>query len=203
MGGGVFRRLADLARASPAEVGLMALLSAGVIAGSAYIYARTRPTPPEIRRIPAPVRDRRAVEVAPKPLVVHVAGMVAAPGVYELPAGSRVKDALAAAGGPLEGADLAAINLAALLEDGQKVLVPKPGEPPPPEGDESRPPVRISLNTATKSDLEQLPGVGPVLAQRILDYRRRRGRFTAVRELLEVGGVGPRKFEELKELVRI
>lgn len=194
---GFLARIADVARASPAEVGLIVLLGAALIAGSAVLYSRASAPPvPVVRQVAAPAADPSPPGA---PLVVHVAGMVAAPGVYELSAGSRVRDAVAAAGGPVEGADLGAVNLAEPLADGQKILVPKPGEALP--AAEPGPGGRVNLNTASQAQLEQLPGVGPVLAQRIIARRERQGRFTSVRQLLEVEGVGPKKFQGLKDLV--
>lgn len=195
---GALARLWDVARASPAEVGLVALLGVAVVAGSAAVYARTGgPPAPPLEAVEA-----QAPAASPAPvLLVHVAGQVASPGVYELAAGSRVRDALAAAGGPVEGADLSALNLAAPVTDGQKVVVTRPGEPPPPEA--AGPPGKVNLNTATAAELETLPGVGPVLAERILARRQSRGRFTSVRQLMEVEGFGPKKYEALKDLVTV
>jgi competence protein ComEA len=133
--------------------------------------------------------------------------MVATPGVYQLPAGSRVKDAIAAAGGAVPGGDPNALNLAAPVSDGQRVVVPRPGDVPgqAPEGEISAgaPGAKVNLNTATPDELDELPGVGPVLAQRIIDHRRRRGNFSSVRQLLEVDGFGPKKFEDLKDRVTV
>lgn len=197
---GWLARLGELTRASPAEVGLVALLAMAVVGGAVVVNERSsEPPAPPIHKIAAPA-------AIPSPtarrLVVHVAGRVAAPGVYELPAGSRVKDAIAAAGGPRPGADVDQLNLAALCADGERILVPKLGEPVP-AVDGARPAGRVNLNTATQAELEALPGVGPVLAQRILAFRQRRGRFPSTRALLEVEGVGPRKYESLKDLVTV
>jgi competence protein ComEA len=134
--------------------------------------------------------------------MVHVAGAVKSPGVYELPDGSRVTDAVSAAGGAASDADLDALNLAALLTDGLKIYVPKVGEAPPQNvaGEGSS---IVNLNTASAAELEELPGIGPVLAQRIIDFRTKRGRFTSVRQLMEVDGIGPKKFESLEDLVTV
>lgn len=191
-------RIADLARASPGEVALIALIGAAVLAGSVFVYARTsEPPAPSIRKISA----ARATPSAP-PLVVHVSGLVASPGVYDLPAGSRVRDAIQAAGGPLEEADVDSLNLAALLADGEKIYLPKKGEAAPATAG-AEPAGKVNLNTATAAQLEALPGVGPVLAQRILDYRQRKGRFSSVRQLLEVEGIGDKKFASLKDHVTV
>lgn len=138
------------------------------------------------------------------PLLVHVVGAVHRPGLYRLRDGARIADAVARAGGATRRADLALINLAAPLADGAQVLVPR-RQPPPPEGGAAAPgapaagPVR--LNTATLEELDELPGVGPATAQRILDYREKHGAFTTVDELDAVSGIGPARLEQLRELV--
>lgn len=139
---------------------------------------------------------------------VHVAGAVRRPGVYRLKPGSRVDDALRLAGGPTRRADLSAVNLAAKVEDGRQILVPvraprgspaaTPGTAPP--GAPAQP---ISLNTATLEQLDQLPGVGPVTAQRILEWRSQNGRFGAVDQLQEVSGIGEARFATLRDLVTV
>lgn len=192
----VLARLGEFARAAPGEMGVVALLAAVVLSASALIYARTsEPPPPPMRTLKAPGAERA------KGLVVHVAGMVASPGVYELPEGSRVRDAIAAAGGPADGADLDALNLAARLVDGEKVFVPRPGAAPDAGAGESS--AKVNLNAATQAQLEELPGVGPVLARRIIEFRERRGPFRSTRQLLEVEGFGPKKYEALRDLVTV
>jgi len=161
-------------------------------------------------------------------VTVHVVGQVKAPGVFQLPAGARVADAVAKAGGALKGADLASVNLARVLIDGEQVRVPKPGEvvvPPgsgtggaaagagPPGGPGSGAAGasgagggvggKLDLNTATAAQLEELPGVGPVLAQRIVDWRTEHGRFASVDELGEVSGIGEKIFAELQPKVMV
>ncbi len=194
---GLVSRIANFARASPGELGLMAILGLAVVGGSALVLARTTDPPaPPIKRVAATTTATQQ-EI----LVVHVAGMVVSPGVYELPRGTRIKDALAAAGGPVEGADVNNLNLAELLTDGQKIVVTKPGEAPPSEETQA-PAGKINLNTAAKAQLEELPGVGPVLAQRIIDYRQKK-KFTSIRQLMEVDGFGPKKYESLKDLIAV
>jgi competence protein ComEA len=146
-------------------------------------------------------------------VVIHVAGAVAAPGVVQLPAGSRVHQAIAEAGGATPSADLNRLNLAAVLADGQKLYVPVPGEDLPAglPGDAAAgqdPGTgagagKVNLNTATVEELDALPKVGPVLAQRIVDWRKEHGSFTSVEELDAVDGVGPKMLETLLPLVGI
>lgn len=144
-------------------------------------------------------------------VVVHVAGAVARPGVVELTPGSRVIDAVEAAGGGLPDADLDRLNLAAKVVDGERVLVQRVGEPP-----ESTPAVAgtpaaspgattgpVNLNTATVEQLDTLPGIGPTLAAAIIAERERRGSFRNVNELRDVRGIGEKRFADLRDLVTV
>lgn len=157
---------------------------------------------------PAVALPRAATTSTLAPLVVHVAGAVARPGLVRLPGGARVADALAAAGGPVEGADLDRVNLAAPLADGSRLYVPYVGRPVPPDetaagsGGAGAPAV-LDLNTATAAELEALPGIGPATAQAIVEHRRRHGRFRSVEELLAVRGIGPAKLAQLRGRVRV
>jgi competence protein ComEA len=141
-------------------------------------------------------------------VAVHVAGRVRRPGLVRLPAGSRVQDAIRAAGGSTAGADLDAVNLARRLTDGEQVLVPGPGDLPPAPpagaapGSAAAPSAPLDLNTASLEQLDTLPGVGEVTAGRIVAYRSAHP-FTAVDELLEVPGIGQRRFDQLKDLVTV
>jgi competence protein ComEA len=147
-------------------------------------------------------------------VIIHVAGAVALPGVVQLPAGSRVHQAIAEAGGGTPSADLNRLNLAAVLVDGQKLYVPLPGEDLPADaggaagtaadpGGGASGGGKVNLNTASVEELDALPKVGPVLAQRIVDWRKEHGLFKAVEELDAVDGVGPKMLETLLPLVGI
>ena len=168
-------------------------------AGSAQVPPAASSSPP----VGEPVEQ--AVTV-----VVSVVGQVTAPGLVTLPAGSRVADALAAAGGLLPEADPASVNAAAVVSDGQQIAVGVPGAAgagadagagAAASGAASGGPV--DLNTATPADLDALPGIGPVLAQRIVDHRTAHGRFTSVDQLDDVSGIGPTIFADLAERVRV
>lgn len=142
-------------------------------------------------------------------IVVHVAGAVAEPGVVELPRGSRVTDAIEAAGGGVPEADLDRLNLAARLVDGQRVLVQKVGEPPAPAepttpGDDPAAAGPLNLNTATVEQLDDaLPGIGPTLAAAIVSEREERGGFRSVNELRDVRGIGEKRFADIVDKVTV
>jgi competence protein ComEA len=143
-------------------------------------------------------------------VIVDVEGKVAKPGVRTLPAGSRILDALNAAGGALPGTDLTALNQAQILVDGEQVLVGVTPPPPPSaapghgKGKKSRGGTElVHLNLATAEDLEQLPGVGPALAERIVDYRTAHGPFHSVDELRQVSGFGGQRFDNLASMVAL
>jgi len=147
-----------------------------------------------------------APNASPAPgLLVHVAGAVRAPGLYELPVGARVADAVTAAGGPLARANLDALNLAQGLIDGTKIEVPRKGSseavvPRPSPGESGAP---IALNSADGAALETIPGIGPVRAAAILTYRDEHGGFASVEELLEVSGIGPATLEAIRPYVTL
>ncbi|MFP5335661.1 MAG: helix-hairpin-helix domain-containing protein [Actinomycetes bacterium] len=187
------------------------LLAAPGPATPAVVPVRTEVTPagPPVTQEPAP---SAAAPTSAGVVVVHVVGQVASPGVVELPVGSRVADAVDAAGGVTRDADLARVNLARPLVDGEQVVVPRPGEevPVPPaagspgsdEPGEPAPDV-VDLNSASAADLDALPGIGPVLSERIVAWREEHGRFSSVDELLEVSGIGQSLLERLRPLVRV
>ncbi|TLM86383.1 ComEA family DNA-binding protein [Pseudarthrobacter sp. NamE2] len=148
-------------------------------------------------------------------VVVHVAGAVTSPGIVQLPAGSRVHEAINHAGGAAPDADLNRLNLALVLEDAQKIHVPRQGGDAPPAPDQPGIPgpasggadapagSKVNLNTAGVAELDALPKVGPVLAQRIVDWREDHGAFKSVDELDAVDGVGPKMLEQLLPLVTV
>lgn len=209
------------------------MLALGVVLVVAAVFAlqhfwagRTEPvSAPEVVR-PAPFEERdgqraaaatgaspgASASAAGPVIVVDVSGRVRNPGVQRLPAGSRVADALRAAGGVRPGTSTEGLNRARLLADGEQVVVGGPAPPAagvmpgaggaagPAAG--AAPAAPVSLNTATADQLDTLPGVGPVLAQHIIDYRTRHGGFRSVDELREVNGIGDRRFADLRNLVR-
>lgn len=173
---------------------LAALVALGLLAGI-------------ITRAPqaAPVVELPAETAAPSPpahVVVDVVGAVARPGVVRLPAGSRVLDALLAAGGMTGEADLFALNKAAPLRDGMRIYVPRPGETPPAGSLGSAAETKLDLNSASLAELVALPGVGPTTAARIVRSREQR-RFTTVNELQTRGLLTPRVLAELRDQVAV
>lgn len=198
-----------------------------VVAGVAWWALRPPPAPAVEATLPlaGPAEasaSTTSTTAEPAELVVHAAGAVASPGVHRVPAGGRVADLLAAAGGPAADADLDRVNLAAALVDGQRVWFPRVGEPDPPvvagdaaagaavtggtagaRGDAVAAGGPIDLNTATVDQLESLPGVGPSIAAAIVEHRERSGPFRSVDDLLDVPGIGPARLDALRELVTV
>ncbi|HVF53875.1 MAG TPA: helix-hairpin-helix domain-containing protein [Actinomycetota bacterium] len=139
-------------------------------------------------------------------VLVHVAGAVRHSGLYELPSGARVADAVAAAGGASRRGDLDLLNLAEILSDGQKILVPtRGGAATPAEGVSSSPagPHIVNLNTASPAELETIPGIGPTKAAAIVSYREEVGLFTSVDQILEVAGIGPATLDAIRPYIAI
>ncbi len=164
-----------------------AALLVTVAVGAGAWFGRSAPEPPPMTVFRSP---------GSQSLTIHVSGQVRTPGLVAVPVGSRVADAIVAAGGALPEADLGGLNLAAPLADGQHLVVPSSdsGEP----GDQ-----RIRVNTAGSKELEALPGVGPVLATRIVEYRTANGPFALVEDLLAVPGIGEAKLAALRESVLV
>ncbi len=189
----------------------LALVLVGVLVVAVLMVVAVTTSGPGPAQEPAPALPVAAASVtssaaAGEPIVVSVVGRVVEPGLVTLETGARVADALHAAGGPVPGADLGALNLARRLTDGEQLYV---GVPPPagaePAGatgaDPSGAGGQVDLNSASLAELDTLPGVGPVTAERIVDFRERNGRFTTVDQLREIEGIGPARFATLKELV--
>lgn len=157
-------------------------------------------------RVPPPVLpSTAAAPAAAKAVVVDVVGAVRRPGLYRLSGGARVADAIGRAGGVTAHAQVELVNLAAPVADGEQIVVPRRGAGAPvagaPSGAAGVPAGPVHLNTATLEQLDSLPGVGPVTAQKILDYRQKHGSFASVDELDAVPGIGPARMDQLKDLV--
>lgn len=204
-------RLAEMPRGE--LIGVVALIALLLGAGGLW-YVRSLPRAVEVRPLAVPALEQVSTESpsAAGPIFVHVAGRVRDPGVYELAAGDRLVDAVEAAGGALADADLAALNLAAQAVDGTQVYVPRRGEVgvPPAQGaggSVSVPGIdssgKVNINTASLSELETLPRVGEVLAQRIIDHRTANGPFASVDDLLDVSGIGEATLEGFRDLVTV
>jgi competence protein ComEA len=193
------------------EVWVVAAVVAVVVIGGVAMWRRgteARVAPPAV----APPTTAAVPSSTPSPvaaqgsLLVHVAGAVRRPGLYDLVAGARVADAIEAAGGALRRAQLDALNLAETLADGQKVEVPVPGEgltgplPSPAASTASTP---VNVNLADQAALESIPGIGPVTAGAILEYRAQIGSFTSIEQLLDVSGIGPATLESMRPYVTL
>jgi competence protein ComEA len=183
-------------------VRVLVLVAAVVVLIAGYVAWRSRPRAEPVGPAgPAVPSVSAGAAASGGTIVVAVQGRVARPGLYHLPAGSRVADALAAAGGALPGVDLSYVNPARRLTDGELLLVG--ATPPPDQAGPGVPGGKVDLNSATVTQLDTLPGVGPALAQRIVDYRTAHGGFRSVDELRKVQGIGDAKFAELKDLVTV
>jgi competence protein ComEA len=200
----------DLSRPGALALALVAALAAVIAAVGVWSQ---RPQAEPVADLPAVAVDEPAAPPAAAPagpLVVSVSGKVARPGLVEVPAGARVADVLEAAGGALAGTDLTGLNLARKVTDGEQVAVgvpapaaSEPGAADPAAATGSTPAGKVDLNAATVQQLDTLPGVGPVMAQRILDWRTHNGRFARVEQLRDIEGIGERRFAQLRELVTV
>lgn len=180
---------------------LLVLAALAVTVGIGVWRGATAP----VEQVATPT-DTPGATVAAGRVYVHVDGWVRSPGLYVLPAGSRVVDAVAAAGGFADGADRAAVNLARVVADGEQLVVAEEGAEPPPVvsgGASEAGAALIDLNTADAATLEQLPRIGPALAERIIQWRDANGRFTVVEDILAVPGIGPKMLEALRAQVRV
>jgi len=209
---------ADLDRGSAQVVASVPLASGNAHSGQPVVPARS-PVPD--RTVP-PAGTPSTAGAGAEVLVVHVAGAVARPGIVRLPAGARVFEALAAAGGASKDADASALNLAAPVTDGQQIFVPSPDHPPPgaqqaapgapgqPDGNRAALPGtgtpaagKVNINTAGADELMSLPKIGPVLAGRIIEFREQHGAFASPEDLDAVPGIGPGLLEALLDLVAV
>jgi competence protein ComEA len=181
------------------RVPIVGVLSVLLLSAGAVIYVRRPATQPIEIVEPSLTSVPSSVELA-----VYVTGAVLSPGVYYLPEESRVQDALEAAGGPTVNADLDRVNLATRVHDEDQIYFPEVGE-------ENLPSTRtggsgeglININTASAAELERLPGIGPALAQSIVDFRESHGPFGAIDEINDVRGIGQGVFEEIRELIAV
>jgi competence protein ComEA len=182
----------------------------------AVLFATQRPTPAPIviRSITPPATPTRAPTATPPPIQVYVSGAVVRPGVYALPWDSRVEQAIAAAGGGTTDADLLRVNLAQRVHDEQQIYVPHENEavtpvlptlvpPTPSVGTSSTSGQKVNINTASATELDALPGIGPVLAQRIIDCRQANGPFHRPEDIKNVKGIGDSTFEGLRDLIKV
>jgi len=188
------QRLMNRAQGAAGLALVLVAVAAGMWWGAAQPEAAPQPA------APTPITDLTASDLSL--ITVHVAGLVSRPGLVELPDGSRVADAVAAAGGVLPGARVELINLASPLVDGQQVVVPGPGEDSAAVA-AGRPDGKIHLNLATAAELDSLPGVGPVIAERIVSFREENGPFDSVEDLLDVPGIGEAKLADLRDRVQV
>jgi len=177
---------------------LAAFIIVGVLLGVGILFLVTRPPRGEaITLIPAPTLA---------PITVYVSGNVNQAGLYALPSGSRVNDAIQAAGGFTEAANTGILNLAEILEDGEQIDVPGiiPPNPTPGLSRSINPSLTlVDINTATLEQLDTLPEIGPITGQNIIDYRNANGPFTKIEDIQEVKGIGPVTFEKIKDLITV
>ena len=178
----------------PARYWLGALGLIVAMLGASMWYQQSAPEP-------APLIVDSAGSVEASVITVHVSGQVGAPGLVEVDSAARVADAVAAAGGTTRDADLSRINLAAALQDGQQIVIPGVDELG--SAGAATADGKIRINSASATELEQLPGVGPVLAARIAAYRDENGPFAVVEDLLDVSGIGEGKLETLRDSVAL
>jgi competence protein ComEA len=175
------------------------------VGGLLYFLAQGRASAASVDRISIPIALPTSPAV-PSLIIVDVAGMVLRPGVYSLPKGSRAVDAIKAAGNTRAGVDTSDINLAHILFDGEQIIVGAPKYLPSVKSSKakaSKPVGPISINNGTQADLESLPGIGPVMASRIITYRKTHGVFQSIDDLRKVSGMGKATFAEISSLVRL
>ena len=183
---------------------------AGFVLAGVLVFVSRAPAGEPIMLEPAPTKA---------PIAVHVIGAVPRPGLYKFPEGARVQDAIDAAGGMLAEGNADALNLAALLEDGQQLNIPyKSGSEPTasastldlPTSATETPTTQnsdgvelVNINTASLEELDALPGIGPTTAQKIIDYRDQNGPFAAIEDIMNVSGIGPVTFQDIQNLITV
>ena len=206
-------RLDSLSRG---ELAGLAIVVVATLLGAGLWYMRSLPRPVDIAApadavspVVSPVSGPTGSLASAASIIVDVAGWVRQPGVYEFASGDRVIDAIDRAGGPRNDADLTTLNLAAPLTDGTQIVVPKPGSTANGDpgssgtGSTSAGTTLININTAGETELEDLPGVGPVTAAAIIDYRTQNGPFTTVDDLIDVTGIGPSTLEQIRPFATV
>lgn len=180
------------------------LLGIIIILIGALIFSLNRPKEREDKSPSIIIEDTNSTKVA-----VHIGGAVRNPGLYYLDSNSRVADAIQSAGGPTADADLDAINLASRITDGSKIIVPSRMKgiedrsiiDSNQSSETSRSSDKININTASAKELEELPGIGNVLAERIVSFRETNGPFKSIEDIKKVSGIGEKKFESIKDLI--
>jgi competence protein ComEA len=190
----------------PSAVRALAVFALAVAVLAAFLAWRARPQVLPVAPVTTAGSETTPAASPAGTVVVAVSGHVRRPGLVRLPEGARVADAVEAAGGALTEGDLALLNLARKVTDGELILVgvtPPPGGPNASDGTGGGEPGLVNLNTATSTQLQTLPGVGPVLADRIIAYRDEHGRFTSVTDLRNVTGIGDARYNELKDRVTV
>ncbi len=173
-----------------------------LVVGVAYGLMRKPDTAP-ITVVPPPPTPLPTTAPTPGPVRVYVSGAVLSPGVYTLPAGSSAAEAIDAAGGPTDEADLASVNLAQAVQDQEQLHVPlvRAGQPDSPDAPQTD--GAVNINTADSQTLQTLPGIGPAMAERIISYRQENGSFATVDDLVNVKGIGPATLEKLRDLITV
>jgi competence protein ComEA len=173
------------------------------VLAAVLLFQALKPSPQPIMLSTSTPNPSPGATSTPRPLRVYVSGAVQEPDVYALPPESIAKDAVMAAGGPASDADLDRINLASPVADGQHVYVPRLGEETLPVQTSDLPASgsKVNINTADAATLETLPGIGPTLAQRILDFRQASGPFERIEDVMEVSGIGPGIFDQIRDLI--
>ncbi|WP_015295468.1 helix-hairpin-helix domain-containing protein [Tepidanaerobacter acetatoxydans] len=203
----------DFSRREKMLLGILLILIVSLGSVTYYVFFRK---PPEIafKLQEEPAIPVTAPAAGKEKIVVYVTGAVKNPGVYTLEEGNRVKDAIEIAGGHLHDADLLRLNLAQKVHDEDKLYVPQIGETPEQSefedttyeatvGVSSKNDGKININTAGEAELIQLPGIGPVTAQKIMDYRKTNGLFKTIDDIKNVSGIGDKKFEQIKDKIKV